>query len=123
MCVCLYVCMYAIPVHMTSLFPAPLHRHHLSRCCQVTVLCHGLVFVGQLYDDDDVTLQCKTCFSFTALAFVKNKKINIFMNICKTAVRGCIVQLIMDVEEVNQCFPQALFSSSVMLQRLQPLTL
>ncbi len=26
------------------------------------------------------------------------------MNICKTAVRGCIVQFVVDVEEVNQCF-------------------
>lgn len=44
------------------------------------------------------------------------------MNICKTAVRDCIVQFITDVEEVNQCFAQALFNSSVMLQGVQPLT-
>ncbi len=31
------------------------------------------------------------------------------MNICKTAVRGCIVQFVVDVEEVNQCFCSSTF--------------
>lgn len=60
--VCVCVWMYAIPVHMTGLFPSPPHPaicHTVARSVAV------LVFVGQLCDED-VTLQCKARFSFTA---------------------------------------------------------
>lgn len=91
---CIYLCKHACVfecIYMPFKFtrqppppPTPLHLHHVSRCCQVTVLCCGDGYMMMLW-----RLQFKTWFSFTALAFVKT--INIFMNICNI---GLLISLL-----------------------------